>query len=157
MQGKLQFEISRTPPPVEIAIPRHTNASSREPTGGQTRFEEAEKRVSSRWVERGNALRLCGQTNPHLDSRQTTLVPQPRQVSTARRVPTRAVRKERASLASSCSNPCRDDRAKSRAWSYSTASLAHSSSGRRSRTHTPSERRQSPPTKVTLQYASQPR
>src|ERR1700686_4887173 len=56
-------EISRVFPSSKDNDSKHTNACSRETTGGQTRCEEAGKPGSRRWAERGNGQRCCEQRN----------------------------------------------------------------------------------------------
>ena len=48
-------------PPVKMVIPKHTGACSREPTGGQIRYEEVGRLAGKTLVERANALQSCGQ------------------------------------------------------------------------------------------------
>jgi hypothetical protein len=74
VQDRLRIEISQTPPPAWTAIPEHTNPSSREPTGGQTKCEEAGEAVGRRWAERENALRCCGQMNLRREIHRTLSV-----------------------------------------------------------------------------------
>ena len=114
-QGGLTVVISQILPPARTPIPEHTNPLSREPTGGQTRCEEAGEPMSRRWAERGNALRWWRQMNLRREIHRTLSVPRPRQASTECHAQTTAAQKERASLASSCSNPDHDDPATSKA------------------------------------------
>jgi hypothetical protein len=50
----MDFVFSQTVPPVETGMSKHTNASSREPTGGLTRREGATRSERSGSAERGN-------------------------------------------------------------------------------------------------------
>jgi len=47
-------------PPVETGVPKHTNASNREPTGGLTRYEEVVGSERSESAERGYAPQSRG-------------------------------------------------------------------------------------------------
>ena len=119
---------------------KHTNAYSRETTGGQTRCEEAGKPGSRRWAERGNGQRCCEQRN--LGHGIPKMLPslRIRRVRTIRHAQTKAAQKERASSAWSCSNPDHGGRAMSNASTCSTASPVPASSRPRSQMRTLRER-----------------
>ena len=57
-------------PPIQMTIPKHTNASSRQPTGGQTRCEGVTKLGRKRLAVRDKVLESPGQAN--LDSEPRT-------------------------------------------------------------------------------------
>jgi hypothetical protein len=47
-------------PPVEMGMPKHTNASSREPTGGLAKYEEVVGLGCNGLAERGNTPQSRG-------------------------------------------------------------------------------------------------
>jgi hypothetical protein len=114
---------------------------SRETTGGQTRCEEVGEPMRRRLAGHGNAVRCCGQRKLSLGIRQMLASPRIRQGIRICHERMRAAQEQHASLAWSCNNPDHDDRATSNALPYSTASPVLASSLRRSRIHTPPERR----------------
>jgi len=115
---------------------KHTNARSRETTGGQTRFEEARTPGSRRWAGRGIARRGCEPRNLSQRPRSTPAQARIRRGQRTRRDQAKAAQKSRASLAWSCSNPDPGDGATSNAPIYSTASPVPASSRHYSRIHT---------------------
>jgi hypothetical protein len=114
----------------------HTNACSRETTGGQPRCEEARKPGSRRWAERGNGQRCCEQGK--LGHQIPKMLPSLRRrgARTIRHAQIKAAQKERASSAWSYSNPDHGGRAMSNASTCSTPSRVLASSWPRSQMHT---------------------
>src|SRR5258708_4251225 len=127
-------------PPVEMSIPKHTHASSLEPTGELTRFEEEAETEQKGWAARGKLPQSRGSGSLGREVCQSSS--ELRMPGESRKLPERrkAVQMERASLPWSCSNPERDARATSRASNGSTASPVPTSPARRSQRHTPRAR-----------------
>ena len=147
-QGNMDFVCSQMLPPVETGMPKHTSASSWEPTGGLTRCEVAVGPESSGWVARGNVPQSHGRENLEREICQSlAALPVPGE-SRKRQARRTAAQKERVPLAWPCSNPGRDDRAKSTALNRSTASPVPASWRHRSRRHTPRERLRAPPERM---------
>jgi len=133
-------------PPVETGMPKHTSASSWEPTGGLARCEVGLE--SSGLVARGNVPQSHGRENLGREICQSpAALPVPGE-SRKRQARRTAAQKERVPLAWSCSNPGRDDRAKSTALNRSTASPVPASWWHRSRRHTPRERLRARPERM---------
>ena len=133
-------EISRVFPSSKDNDSEHTNACSRETTGGQTRCEEAGKLGSRRRAGRGNGQRCSEQRN--LGDGIPKMLPslRKRRARTIRHAQTKAAQRERASSALSYSNPDHGGRAMSNASTCSTASPVLASSRPRSQMRTLRER-----------------
>jgi hypothetical protein len=138
-QRKMESKCARVPP-VEMNKSKHTDASSRNATGGQIRCEGVTESERTGSVGRGNALRSHPPKNPLCPVRRG---PSARPAPRTKMKPcgqTQASHTGRASLAWSCSNHDRGDRGKSTASSHSIALPALGWSRDRSRTHKRSAR-----------------
>jgi hypothetical protein len=144
----MDFVFSQMLPPVETGMPKHTSASSWEPTGGLTRCEVAVGPESSGLAARGNVPQSHGRENLGREICQSLAALPVQGESRKRHARRTAAQKERVPLAWSCSNPGRDDRAKSTALNRSTASPVPASWWHRSRRHTPRERLRAPPVRM---------
>ena len=115
-------EILRVFPSSKDNDSKHTNACSRETTGGQTRCEEAGRPGSRRWAERDNGRRYFEQRN--LGHGIPKMLPslRIRRARTIRPAQMKAAQKERASSAWSYSNTDRGGRARRNASTCSIAS-----------------------------------
>jgi hypothetical protein len=126
----------------------HTNACSRETTGGQTRCGEAGRPGGRRWAERGNAQRCREQRNRGHGTPKMLPSLRGRRARTIRHAQMKAAQKERASLAWSYSNPDHGGRATSNASTCSTASPVLASSRPRSQMRTLLERLRGSPQRM---------
>ena len=144
----MAFLFSQVLPPAETDVPKHTNASNRESTGGLTRCEEVLDSERSGLAARGNVPQSRGWRSLRHKLCQFLAAMRTPEESRKRHARTRAAQKERALLAWSCSNPERDANATSTALNCSTALPAQVSSRHRSRTHTPRERLPALPEKL---------
>jgi hypothetical protein len=150
----MDFVFSQMLPPVETGVPKHTNASSREPVGGRTRCEVAVRPKRRGSAERGRSQQLHDQRDGNPQGRRMLAVPRIKVGRGKRYARRKAAQKQCASLAWSCSNPGRDDRAKSTAWNCNTPSLVPESSQHRSRMRMPQERLPAPPKRMISLDAS---
>jgi hypothetical protein len=125
------FCAGTTFPPVQIAIPKHIKASSREPTGGQTRCEVVREQERKESAERGTVSQSRRQANLNSEIRRAVTISRVQEESRKGYTRKRDVQKERASLAWICSNPAHHGRVTSTALSCSTALLDRRSSRRR--------------------------
>ena len=132
-------------PPGQRAIQKHTNASSREPTGGQARCEAVMAPDEKGSAERGNALQSGGQANVSSAIHHTLAALREEEESRHLDAQKKAGQRGRASLAWSYSNPAHDAHVMSMASSCSTALPAPVSSCRRSQMRTPQEQAQAQP------------
>jgi hypothetical protein len=135
-------------PPVETDMPKHTNASSREPTGGLTRCEGAVGLERSGLAERGNVPQSRDRGYLWREICQSLAALPVQGESKKRHARKTAAQKERVPLAWFCNNPARDDRATSTALNRSTSSPVPASWWHRSRRHTPREQLRVPPERM---------
>ncbi len=68
------FCAGTTFPPVQIAIPKHTNASSWEPTGGQTRCDVVREQKRKESAERGTVSQSRRQANLNSEIRRAVTI-----------------------------------------------------------------------------------
>jgi hypothetical protein len=144
-------------PPVETGTPKHTSASSREPTGGQTRCEEAVRPERWELAERDNVLQSGVQKSLERENCQRPTALRTQVESGKRHASRRVEQKERASPAWSCSTPLHDDRATRTPSNRSTASPVRALPDRRSRMHIPRGRLPARPEELAGPNASQTR
>src|SRR6266853_2017976 len=144
----MDFVFSQLFTPVETGVRKHTNASSREPTGGRTRCEVAGEPECRGLVAHGNAPQSRRRWNPEREIYQSLAALPIQGESRKRHARRTAAQRERVPLAWSCSNPGRDDHATSTALNRSTASPVQASSWHRNRRHTPRERPRTPPERM---------
>jgi len=141
-------------PPVETGMPKHTNASSREPTGGLTRREGAMGPERSGSAERGNGPQSRDWRHLLRETCQSLAAMRIQGESSKRHARRQAAQTERASMAWFYSNPERDGRATSTTSNCNTASPVRASSRHRSQMHKRRERLPVPPEKLALPNAS---
>ncbi len=133
---------------------KHTNASSREPTGGLIRREGATGLERSGSAERGNGPQSRDWRNLPRETCQSLAALRTQEESRKRHAWRRAAQKEHAAMAWFCSNPERDDRVTSTTSNCNTASPVRASSRHRSQMHRPRERLPVPQEKLALPNAS---
>jgi hypothetical protein len=150
----MDFVFSQIVPPVETGMSKHTNASSREPTGGLTRREGAMGPERTGSAERGNGPLSQDWTNLLRETCQSLAALRTQEERRKRHEGRRAAQKEHASMAWFCSSPEHDDRVTSTTSNCNTASPVRASLRHRSRMHRPRERLPVPPEKLALPNAS---